>query len=143
VIPIVSLVPMRWGLIPSWWSKPLKEMKLATFNGRVETVTDKLMFREAFRHTRCLIPASGYYEWHDTPGGKQPYHFTRRDEAPITIAGLWDEWRDRQAEETIRSCAMIITDANEFVGELDDRMPVILEPSSSRPGSQARPFSTS
>ena len=75
-----------------------------------------------------MIPASGYYEWHDTPGGKQPYHFTRRDEAPITIAGLWDEWRDRQAEETIRSCAMIITDANEFVGELHDRMPVILEP---------------
>jgi putative SOS response-associated peptidase YedK len=70
-------------------------------------------------------------------------YFTRRDGAPITIAGLWDEWRDRQAEETIRSCAMIITDANEFVGELDDRMPVILEPSSSRPGSQARPFSTS
>src|ERR1700730_18697474 len=120
--------PMRWGSIPSWWSKPLKEMNLATFNARVETITEKPMFRRAFKRTRCLIPASGYYEWHDATDGKQPYYFTRRDEAPITIAGLWDEWRDRQAGETIRSCAMIITDANEFVGELHDRMPVILEP---------------
>jgi putative SOS response-associated peptidase YedK len=103
-------------------------MKLATFNARVETIREKPMFRCAFRRTRCLIPASGYYEWHDAPDGKQPYYFTRRDGAAISIAGLWDEWRDRQANETIRSCAMIITDANEFVGELHDRMPVILEP---------------
>jgi putative SOS response-associated peptidase YedK len=123
-----ALVPMRWGVIPSWWSKPLKEMNLATFNARVETITEKPMFRRAFKRTRCLIPASGYYEWHDAPDGKQPYYFTRRDGASITIAGLWDEWRDRQAGETIRSCAMIITDANDFVGELHDRMPVILEP---------------
>jgi putative SOS response-associated peptidase YedK len=52
------------------------------------------MFKSAFKRTRCLIPASGYYEWHDAPDGKQPYYFTRRDEQPITIAGLWDEWKD-------------------------------------------------
>ena len=98
-----ALVPMRWGLIPSWWSKPLKERSLATFNARVETITDNPMFHKAFKHTRRLIPASGYYAWHDTPRGKQPYYFTRRDGAAITIAGLWDEWRDRQAGETIRS----------------------------------------
>ena len=67
---------MRWGLIPSWWSKPLKEIKLATFNARVETIRDKPMFRRGFKRTRCLIPASGYYEWHDAPDGKQPYYFT-------------------------------------------------------------------
>jgi putative SOS response-associated peptidase YedK len=122
-----ELLPMRWGLIPSWWSKPLKEMKVATFNARVETVAEKPVFRDAFKRTRCLIPASGYYEWNDEPDGKQPYYFTRRDEQPITIAGLWDTWHDRQAGETIKSCAMIITDANEFVGEVHDRMPVILE----------------
>jgi putative SOS response-associated peptidase YedK len=83
-----ALVPMRWGVIPSWWSKPLKEMNLATFNARVETITEKPMFRRAFKRTRCLIPASGYYEWHDAPDGKQPYYFTRRDGASITIAGL-------------------------------------------------------
>ena len=73
-----ALVPMRWGLIPSWWSKPLKEMKLATFNARVETITDNPMFRKAFKHTRRLIPASGYYAWHDTPRGKQPLLYATR-----------------------------------------------------------------
>jgi hypothetical protein len=58
-----QLVPMRWGLIPAWWSKPLKEMKLATFNARAETVATKPMFRSAFKRSRCLIPVSGYYEW--------------------------------------------------------------------------------
>jgi putative SOS response-associated peptidase YedK len=55
-------------------------------------------------------------------------YFTRRDGEPITIAGLWDSWHDRQTSETIKSCAMVITDANEFVGEVHDRMPGVLEP---------------
>ena len=89
----MGLVPMRWGLVPSWWSKPLKELKLATFNALAETVADKPFFRSAFRRTRCLIPVSGYYEWHDTTGGKQPYYFTARDGSPaLTVAGLWDVW---------------------------------------------------
>jgi hypothetical protein len=57
------LGPMRWGLIPNWWSKPLKEMKVATFNARAETVAEKPMFQESFERRRCLVPASGYYEW--------------------------------------------------------------------------------
>jgi putative SOS response-associated peptidase YedK len=71
-----ELMPMRWGLVPSWWSKPLNELRAATFNARAETVADKPMFRDAFRRSRCLIPASGYYEWQDTAVGKQPYYFT-------------------------------------------------------------------
>src|SRR5262245_61235569 len=59
------------------WSKPLKDMKLATFNARAETLAGKPTFRSAFTRTRCLIPASAYYEWRDAPGGKQPYCFTR------------------------------------------------------------------
>jgi putative SOS response-associated peptidase YedK len=122
-------VSMRWGLVPYWWSKPLRELKLATFNARAETVTEKPFFREPFKHRRCLIPASGYYEWHDTPEGKQPYYFTRRDGEPVTIAGLWDRWRDKAGGgDTITSCAMVITEPNDFVRELHDRMPVILEP---------------
>ena len=74
-----QLISMRWGLIPSWWSKPPKEMKLATFNARAETVATKPMFRSVFKRNRCLIPVSGYYEWQDTPGGKQPWYFTARD----------------------------------------------------------------
>ena len=78
---------MRWAN-SSWWSKPLKEMKLATFNARAETVATKPMFRSAFKRNRCLIPVSGYYEWQDTPGGKQPWYFTARGR----LAGTDDRW---------------------------------------------------
>jgi putative SOS response-associated peptidase YedK len=123
-----ELVPMRWGLIPRWWAKPLKELRLATFNARAETVTEKPFFRDAFKHTRCLIPVSGYYEWQDTPGGKQPWYFTARDGSPaLTVAGLWDEWRDKANGETLKSCTMIITEPNKFVAEVHDRMPVLLD----------------
>lgn len=122
-----KLVPMRWGLVPSWWSKPLKELKLATFNARAETVAEKPFFRSAFKRNRCLIPVSGYYEWQDTPGGKQPWYFTAHDGSPaLTIAGLWDEWRDKASGETVKSCTMIITEPNKFVAEVHDRMPVLL-----------------
>ena len=123
------LAPMRWGLVPAWWSKPLKELRAATFNARVETVAEKPFFRDAFRRGRCLIPVSGYYEWEDTRGGKQPHYFTARDSSPLlTIAGLWDEWIDVESKTPLRSCCMIITDANEFVAEVHDRMPVLLQP---------------
>ncbi len=123
-----ELLSMRWGLVPSWWNKPLKELKLATFNARVETVATKPMFREAFKRTRCIIQASGYYEWKDAPSGKQPYYFTAADGSPLSIAGLWDEWHDVRSGETLKSCTMIVCDANEFVGQVHDRMPVLLQP---------------
>lgn len=122
-----SLVQMRWGLIPRWWSKPLKEAKIATFNARVETVETKPFFRDAYKRTRCLIPLSGYFEWQDTPHGKQPWYFTARDGSPVlTAAGLWDEWKNRETGEKLKSCAMIITEPNEFVAEVHDRMPALL-----------------
>jgi putative SOS response-associated peptidase YedK len=122
------LAPMRWGLVPAWWSKPLKELRAATFNARAETAAEKPFFREAFRRGRCLIPVSGYYEWEDTPAGKQPHYFTARDGSPIlTMAGLWDEWIDVESKTPLRSCCMIITEANAFVGEVHDRMPVLLQ----------------
>ena len=123
-----TLERMRWGLVSSWWSKPLKELRLATFNARAETVATKPMFRSAFKRNRCLIPVSGYYEWQDTPDGKQPWYFTARDGSPaMTIAGLWDEWQDMEADKPLKSCTMIITKPNKFVAEAHDRMPVLLE----------------
>jgi putative SOS response-associated peptidase YedK len=123
----LQLVPVRWGLVPFWWSKPLKELKLATFNARAEIVAERPMFRGPFQRSRCLIPVSGYYEWQDTPGGKQPWYFTARNGSPaLTIAGLCDEWRDKANAETLKSCTMIITEPNEFVAEVHDRMPVLL-----------------
>ncbi len=124
-----ELVPMRWGLVPSWWSKSLKDLKLATFNARAETVSEKPFFRSAFKHNRCIIPVSGYYEWQDTKAGKQPYYFTARDGSPIlSIAGLWDKWTDEVTGEMFKSCTMIVGPANAFVAEVHDRMPVLLQP---------------
>jgi putative SOS response-associated peptidase YedK len=122
-----ELVPMRWGLVPRWWSKTIKDAKMATFNARAETVETKPFFRDAFKRTRCLIPVSGYYEWQDTPGGKRPWYFTACDGSPaLTVAGLWDQWRDRASGETLKSCTMIITEPNAFVAEVHDRMPALL-----------------
>jgi putative SOS response-associated peptidase YedK len=122
-----ELVPMRWGLVPSWWKKKAKETP-ATFNTRAETVAEKPMFRSAFKRTRCLIPASGYYEWHGSPTGKQPYYYTARDGSSLTIAGIWDEWKDIETGEPLKSCTMIITNANELASKIHDRMPVLLQP---------------
>ncbi len=71
------LAPMRWGLIPWWWKKRVKDLP-PSFNARAETVADKPMFRDAFAHRRCIIPASGYYEWKAAPDGRQPYSSARR-----------------------------------------------------------------
>ena len=122
-----DLVRMRWGRVPRWWSKPLKELRAATFNARAETVETKPFFRDAFKRTRCLIPISGYYEWQNTPSGKQPWYFTARDGSPIlTAAGLWDEWKTRETGEQLKSCTMIITEPNDFAAQIHDRMPAFL-----------------
>ena len=100
---------------------------MATFNARAETVKAKPFFRDAFKRSRCLIPVSGYYEWQNTQGGKQPWYFTARDGSPaLTVAGLWDEWKNRETGEPLRSCTMIITEPNDFVAAVHDRMPVLL-----------------
>ena len=103
-------------------SKPLKELRMATFNARAETVETKPVFRDAFKRSRCLIPMSGYYEWKDAPSGKQPWYFTAPDGSPLlTAAGLWDEWKDRATGERLKSCTMIITEPNGFAAEIHDR----------------------
>jgi hypothetical protein len=94
----------------------------------LRSVAEKPMFRESFERRRCLIPASGYYEWKNMPDGKQPYYFTRRDGEPLTLAGLWDQWHEKPVGAVIKSCTMVITGPNEFVGDIHDRMPVIVEP---------------
>ena len=127
-----ELTPMRWGLIPSWWKKTVKETP-ANFNARAETVATKPMFRSAFKRSRCLIPASGYYEWQNTPTGKQPYYYTARDGSPLTFAGLWDEWKNIEPGESLKSCTVIVTNANELASNIHDRMPVLLSPDEFEP----------
>lgn len=86
------------------------------------------MFRDAFKRRRCIVPASGYYEWRAEQGGKQPYYITAKNHAVLSLAGLWDDWKDVESGEPVRSCTIIITSANEVVRGIHDRMPVLLPP---------------
>jgi len=118
-----ELVPLRWGLVPSWSKGP--DSRYSMINARAETVKSKPAYRNAFKHRRCLIPSEGFYEWKATGKGKTPFFIHRTDGAPFGMAGLWEWWRD---DETIESCTIIVTDANALVRDLHDRMPVILAP---------------
>jgi putative SOS response-associated peptidase YedK len=115
---------LKWGLIPSWAKDPTIAYKL--INARSETVAEKPSFRSAFKSRRCLIPASGYYEWEKTEGRtKQPYFIRPRDEELFSFAGLWERWHDPEGE-TVETCTILTTEANELMRPLHDRMPVIL-----------------
>jgi putative SOS response-associated peptidase YedK len=117
----------RWGLIPHW----AKDMKIgySTINARATTVVIKPAFRNAFRHQRCLIPADGFYEWQIIQGSKvkQPWFIVLEDREPMAFAGLWEQWRSPEGEE-LESCSIIVTEANELMRPIHDRMPVILAP---------------
>ncbi len=115
---------LRWGLVPAWADDPQVGSRM--INARSETAPEKPSFRRAFRDRRCLIPADGFYEWKRTSDGKQPYRIHMGDGRPFAFAGLWESW-DKGREE-IRSCAILTTAANALVGEIHDRMPVILAP---------------
>ena len=115
----------RWGLIPSW----SKDASIGSrmINARSEGVEEKPAFRAAFKRRRCLVPASGFYEWRKLPNGKkQPYLIRRRDGAPMSFTGLWEEWKNRATDEVITSCTIITCGPNAVMAELHDRMPVIL-----------------
>lgn len=116
---------MRWGLVPSWWKKSLRELP-STFNARAESVHEKPMFRTAFKTRRCLVPMSGFYEWTGEKSARQPWYITSAAGHPLTVAGLWDSWTDRETGEEIRSCTMVITSHNAWMRRIHDRMPVLL-----------------
>jgi putative SOS response-associated peptidase YedK len=103
-----ELLSMRWGLVPNWWKKTAKEAP-ATFNARSETVADKPMFRDAFRRWRCIIPASGYFEWRTENGVKQLYYFSAAHGGVLSMAGLWDRWKDIESGEPLLSCTIIVS----------------------------------
>jgi putative SOS response-associated peptidase YedK len=99
----------------------------ASFNARAESVADKPMFRDAFKRHRCVIPASGYYEWLKRPDGRQPYFINAVDGSMLSFAGLWDRWKNPETGEAVISCTIIVTDANELTRPIHDRMPVVLD----------------
>ncbi|MFZ5962118.1 SOS response-associated peptidase [Thalassococcus sp. BH17M4-6] len=119
------LTAMRWGFLPHWYKAPNDGPLL--INARAETVAEKPAFRAAVRERRCLIPATGFYEWtKDEEGNRLPWYIHATAGAPLVFAGIWQDWeRDGDA---LRTCAIVTTAANKTMSEIHHRMPVILAP---------------
>lgn len=114
---------MRWWLVPSWAKSP-EESKYATFNARSEDAATKPAFRSPYQRRRCVLPASGFYEWRKLEGAsKRPYFIARADGEPVYFAGLYDVWGGE-----LESCAILTTTPNAEMGTIHNRMPCILEP---------------
>jgi putative SOS response-associated peptidase YedK len=117
------LMEMQWGLIPSWSKEP--RAQFSTINARAETITKSPVFRGPFKSQRCLVPASGFYEWQRTEQGKQPFCIRLKDAELFAFAGLYDVWHDADGNE-LYSYTVITTAPNDLVASIHNRMPVIL-----------------
>src|SRR5215468_9938254 len=120
------IMMMRWGLIPYWAHADKIPTKM--FNARAETITEKVSFKRLLPSRRCIVPASGYYEWQQTEAkGKQPYYIHDEADAYLPFAGLYDIWKNPEGRE-IYSCTIITTQPTVSLQAIHTRMPVILEP---------------
>lgn len=117
---------MRWGLLPRW-VKDLKQ-SYSTINARIETVATKPAYRAAFKARRCVVPMRGYYEWRDTPTGKQPYFISLPDGSDLFAAGVWEPRHPLQSEDEAGSLSIITRAAEDAAGTVHDRMPVFIAP---------------
>ncbi len=115
---------LRWGLVP-FWAKD-KAIGNRMINARAETVAEKPAYRAAFRRRRCLLPATGFYEWKRVADGKQPIFITMKDERPFAFAGLWESWKGEDPDNPLESCTIVTTEPNKLLSEVHNRMPVIL-----------------
>ncbi|WP_413719878.1 SOS response-associated peptidase [Silicimonas sp. MF1-12-2] len=117
------LRPMRWGFIPHWYKTPADGPLL--INARAETIAEKPAFRAACRERRCLIPASGFYEWtKDEEGKRLPWYIHPAEGKMLAFAGVWQVWD--KGEEPLTTCAIVTTDANKAMSKIHHRMPVVL-----------------
>lgn len=118
------LVSMRWGFLPVWYKAPNGGPLL--INARSETIAEKPAFRSAARERRCLIPATGFYEWtKDAEGNRLPWYIQRADAAPIAFAAVWQSWGK---DDPIDTCAIVTTSATGAMTDIHHRVPVLLEP---------------
>lgn len=118
-----GLTFFRWGLVPSWSKDPTIGNRM--FNARAETVAEKPSFRNAFKRRRCLIPATGFYEWKNESDGKQPY-FCHLNHRLFCFAAIWEHWQDAAGNE-LQSCAILTTEAVGDMQAVHSRMPVVLQ----------------
>ncbi|MGH8482103.1 MAG: SOS response-associated peptidase [Nevskiaceae bacterium] len=122
-----QVVHARWGFIPHWWSKP--ELPRLSFNARSEEAAGKPMWRDALRGSRCLIPATAWFEWQHLHGAKIPHALTPDDGRGFMFAGLWSLWRARRDTEPMATCVILTTEASAPLRSVHERMPVVLAPS--------------
>ena len=116
---------LHWGLIPRWANDPSIGSKLS--NARAETLEEKPAFCDAYRKRRCIIPASGFYEWKRRGNNRQPYFFEPTKEPLFSFAGLWEAWKAHGSDRVIESCTVITTAANATMAPIHHRMPVVLD----------------
>jgi putative SOS response-associated peptidase YedK len=121
----VHLDSLRWGLIPSWAKDGQTGPPL--INARSETIAEKPAFRQAIKYRRCLIPASGFFEWLREGDKKLPRYIRLKDGAPMIFAGVWESGKGPDGKP-IDTCSILTTAANDLVVPFHDRMPVILHP---------------
>ncbi|WP_420150225.1 SOS response-associated peptidase [Spirosoma sp.] len=123
---------MHWGLIPHWVKTydDAMEARTRTINARSETIYEKPSFRSAAQAgKRCLIPVTGFYEWHTIGSKKFPFYINAKDQEIASIAGLWDEWPDPDSGELIRTYTLLTTEANPLLAAIHnskERMPCLL-----------------
>ena len=139
-LPRRQLSVVHWGLVP-WWAKDVS-IGSRLINARKETVATKPAFRHAFGARRCLLPADGYFEWYTTAEKtargkpkKQPFFIRPADGGVLAMAGIYEIWRDRKLDRDDPlayrwTCAVLTTTAEDFLGHIHDRMPLLVEPSS-------------
>ncbi len=115
---------LQWGLIPFWAKDATIGRRL--INARLDTVAQKPAYREAWQRRRCLVPASGFYEWSEPRAGRKRPHFIRPGEEPLlALAGLWERWRTPTGEK-LETCVIVTTDANAQLAPVHDRMPLLI-----------------
>ena len=116
---------VRWGLVPAW--APDESAGMKTINARAETIATKPAYRDAFRLRRCIVPASGFYEWRkEAAGGRTPHAVRPAGTDALAFAGLWEKWRGPDGR-TVTTCTIVTTDAAPEIRHIHDRMPVILD----------------
>ncbi len=131
IMPVVvkqspnQLILMRWGLIPRWLKDKEAGASASLINARAETLSEKRAFRQLLASQRCLVPASGFYEWKSTGAGKTPYYIHLKHDPLFSFAGLYDRWLDSQGREVL-SYTIITTSPNTLMASIHNRMPVIL-----------------
>jgi len=117
---------LKWGLVPGWSKDP--GIGSHMINARSETLFEKPAFRHALKYRRCIIPASGFYEWQVRgEHRKQPWYIRMADDSPMFLAGLWESWKMPDSSE-LETFAVVTTTANDLVAPIHERMPVILQP---------------